>query len=95
MSDDEDLDNPLADIDLVEIYAAGSHVGVDRICMILQDEEVEAIAREITLSELPSSANERFIVTVPASDAERATAIIKKAIDDAIVPNEGTFLGID
>ena len=95
MSDAEDQDNPLADIDLTDVYAAGSQVGVDRIVMILIDEEIEALAKEMTLSEFRSAGNQRYIVTVPAADAARARAIIQQAIVDKILPGEGTYLNVD
>jgi hypothetical protein len=93
MSDGEETANPFDDIELVEIYAAGSHMGVDRIVMMLQDEGVEALAREITVSEFPSSATERFLVTVPAGDKDKAVELIKQAIADKVLPADaGSFL---
>lgn len=93
MSDVEDEKNPLDDMNLTEVYAAGSHLGVDRIVMMLADEGIEALGRETTVSEFPSSASERFLVTVPTGDKERAAGIIKQAIEDGVLPGDtGTFL---
>jgi len=93
MSDAENEKNPLDDMTLVEVYAAGSHIGVDRIVMMLEDEGIEALAREITVAEFPAAASERFLVTVPTTEKERSANIIKQAITDGVLPGDtGTFL---
>jgi hypothetical protein len=88
----EDEKNPLDDLEIAEIYAAGGAMEADRLVLLLQDEGIEAMNQMTSVSKFPSTATQRFLITAPAPDKQRAQALIKRAIDDEIVPADGTFL---
>jgi len=93
MTDDiEDADSPWNDEDIVELYAAGSSVEADRIVLLLDEEGIEAQRRETSVPVFPAISNARHLITVLAHDKDRATEVIKRAIDDEILVADGTFL---
>jgi hypothetical protein len=87
-----DQNHPRADEDILEIYAAGSDVEADRILLMLRDEGVEAHRRETSIPMYPAAGTARFLITVFASDADKARLVLKQAIVDEILPKDGTFL---
>lgn len=89
MSDAHDAN---ADLDMADVYAAGSSVEANRIALMLEDEGIEVMSREISVSEFPSLATQRFLLLTPASEKERAQGLIRGAIADGVLPAEGTFL---
>lgn len=91
MSDGDEF-NPLDEMDLAEVYAAGSAMEANRLVLLLQDEGIEAMSRESSVSKFPSTATQSYLITAPAPDKARAQALIKQAIADEIVPADGTFL---
>lgn len=90
MSDEEP--NPLDAMDMADVYAAGSLMEADRISAILEDESIEVMKREISVSEFPSTATERFLILTPAADKARAQELIRGAIADGVLPDDGSFL---
>lgn len=88
----DEAHNPLDEMDLVEIYAAASEMGADRIVLMLQDEGVDAVKRESSVAQLPTTSTQRHLVIVPAPDKERAQALIRRAIEDEVLPGDGSFL---
>lgn len=92
MSDDTDREHPLSGEDLVEIYAAGSEVEADRIVLLLEEEQVEAHKRETSVPVFPGAGSHRHLIVVFEKDRQTAVDSIKKAIEDQVLPNDGSFL---
>lgn len=91
MSDGEEQ-NPLDAVDMADVYAAGSPMEADRIAAILADEGIEAMTREVSVSEFPSTATQRFLILTAEGDKARAQDLIRGAIADGVLPNDGSFL---
>ncbi len=92
MSSDEEEHNPLDEMNMADVYAAGGPMEADRITLMLEDEGIAALRREISVSEFPSTATQRFLILTPASDKAKAQALIRQAIQDGVLSDEGTFL---
>lgn len=88
----DEAGNPLDDMDLVEVYAASSAMGADRIVLMLDDEGIAAQKRESSVAQIPSASTQRHLIIVPSPDKERAQALIKQAILDEVLPGDGAFL---
>lgn len=91
MADEENEAHPLTDEDIVEIYAAGSDVEADRIVLLLEEQGVEAQRRETSVPVFPG-ATHRHLITVFAHERDKSLAAIRQAIEDNILPADGTFL---
>lgn len=96
MSDGDDQ-NPLntsalTDMDLADVYAAGGPMEADRITLMLEDEGIEVMKREVSVSEFPSTATQRFLILTPESDKARAQELIRGAIEDGVIGDDGSFL---
>lgn len=91
MSDGEEQ-NPLDGVDMADVYAAGSPMEADRIAALLVDEGIEVLKREVSVSEFPSTATQRFLILAPESDKARAQELIRGAIADGVLPDDGSFL---
>jgi hypothetical protein len=91
MSDGEET-NPLDSMNMVDVYAAGSPMEADRISALLADEGIEPMTREVSVSEFPSTATQRFLILTAEGDKERAQALIRQAIADGVLPSDGSFL---
>lgn len=91
MSDGEEQ-NPLDTVDMADVYAAGSPMEADRISALLLDEGIEAMQREVSVSEFPSTATQRFLILAAEADKGRAQELIRQAIADGVLPADGTFL---
>lgn len=91
MSDDDES-NPLDDMNMADVYAAGSPMEADRITLMLEDQGIEVMKREVSISEFPSTATQRFLILAPEADKKRAQQLIKSAIEDGIIPSDGSFL---
>lgn len=91
MADEENERSPLTDEDIVEIYAAGSDVEADRIVLLLEEQGVDAQRRETSVPVFPG-ATYRHLITVLAHDREKSVTAIRQAIEDGILPADGTFL---
>jgi hypothetical protein len=89
---DGDEQHPLDDMSLADVYAAGGAMEADRITLLLQDEGIEAVKREVSVSEFPSTATQRYLILAPETDKARAQDLIRGAIRDGIIPEDGTFL---
>lgn len=88
----EILKNPMDDIDLLDVYAASSQIAAERIVLMLQDRGLQAETRESSVSGFPSVGTARFLIIMPANQGEAAKALIQEAIDDEVIPQDGTFL---
>lgn len=88
----EEDHNPMDDVDLTDVYAASSGVGAERIVLLLQAEGVEAEARESSVAGFPAAGTQSHLVIVPANQREQARALIKKAVEDGVLPGDGSFL---
>ena len=84
--------NPLDQIHLVEVYAAASEMGADRVVLMLEDDGIVAQKRESSVAGFPAASTQRHLVIVSAQDKERAQALIRRAIDDEVLPGDGSFL---
>jgi hypothetical protein len=78
--------------DLVELYAAATRVEADRLQLLFDEDGVEALLRETTMSSFPSPAEGHYLVLVRGSDKERARAIIEAAIRDGAISEGGRLL---
>ena len=90
--DGQDDVNPLADEDLVEIYAAGGSVEAERITLLLKEEGIEASVRATSVPAFPGAGNQRHLIVVFATAKPQATSIIERAIADEVLIADGTFL---
>lgn len=84
--------NPMDQMDLTEVYAASSAMGAERIVLLLQDDGVDASLRESSVTGFPTVSTARHLIIVPSPEAERARSLIRTAIEDEVLPGEGTFL---
>jgi hypothetical protein len=90
MSDDPF--DAVPDMDLSEVYSAASPMEADRILMVLADEGIEGMRRDTSVSQFPSDANAGALVLVPVESRDKARELIQQAIDDEVIPADGTFL---
>lgn len=88
----ENLNNPMDEIDLLDVYAASSQLAAERIVLLLQDQGLAAESREISVSGFPSVGTARFLIVLPADQGPQATSLIQEAIHDEVIPGDGTFL---
>lgn len=79
--------------DLVEIYGAATSMEADRIVLLLDEDGIEAIARETTMSSFPAPAESHYLVSVREPQRERARALIEAARRDGAISENGSFLG--
>lgn len=77
--------------ELVEVYGAASSVEADRIVLLLEEEEIDAIVRATTASSFPSPAAAHHLVCVRGSDQERARHLIEAARRDGAISEDGAF----
>ena len=77
---------------LVELYGAASAMEADRIVLLLDEDGIESIARETTMSSFPSPGNAHHLVCVRASERARAKQLIEAARADGAVTTDGLFL---
>ena len=75
--------------DLVELYAAATRVEGDRLVLLLDEDGVEAIVRETTMSSFPSPADAHVLLLVRAGDKQKARGTIEAAIRDGAVSEGG------
>lgn len=78
--------------DLVEIYAAAGALEADRIVLILDEEGVEAIARETTMSSFPSPSEGSHLILVREPQKAQARTLIEGARRDGAIGETGAFL---
>ncbi len=88
----DDVPNPLAREDLVELYAAKNAIEADRVVRILEDDLVEALYRETTMSSFPDPAEAHFLVMVRGDQAAQARALIGSARTDGVISKDGVFI---
>ena len=84
--------HPLNDASFSAFYAASSDLEARRIVAILQDENIEAMARETTNSVFPGAAGMRFLVLVPSDKRQECAQMVQQAINDEVLSNEGSYL---
>ena len=84
--------NPLAEASFSAFYAAGNDLEARRIVAILQDENIEAMARETTNSVFPGAAGMRFLILVPSEKRQSCAQMIQQAINDEVISNEGSYI---
>lgn len=82
----------LDNIDLVDVYAAASAVGAERVVLILREEGVEAESRESSVAGFPAAGTARYLIVVPGHQRAQAVDVVRQAIQDEILPGEGTLL---
>lgn len=96
MSDGDEQDplsnNALDDMDMADVYAAGGPMEAERITLMLEDNDINVMKREVSISEFPSTATQRFLILAPENDKARAQELIRDAIRDGVIPDDGTFL---
>jgi hypothetical protein len=78
--------------DLVEIYAASSAVEADRIVLLLDEDGIESIARETTMSSFPSPADSSHLILVREASRAQARALLEAARRDGAISESGAFL---
>lgn len=78
--------------ELVEIYGAASQVEADRIVLLLDEDELEAIARATTATSFPSPSDAHYLICVRTPDETKARAIIEAARRDGAISEQGAFL---
>jgi hypothetical protein len=78
--------------DLVELYAAATRVEADRIVLLLEEDGVEAISRETTMTSFPSPAEAHVLVLVRSNDREKARTLIEAAVREGAVSEGGQLL---
>jgi hypothetical protein len=76
--------------DLVELYAAASAIEAERLVLLLNEDGVEALARETTASSFPTSG--MHLIMVRTSDREKAHATIALARSEGAVTDRGEWL---
>lgn len=82
----------LTEVAISSIYAASSAIEANRIVMLLADEGMTAHQQETSVSAFPSDSGHRFLVTCFEDLSEKARSVIKAAIDDEVISQNGTFL---
>jgi hypothetical protein len=75
--------------DLVELYAAATRIEADRLALLLEEDEIESIVRETTMSSFPSPAEGHFLLLVRSGDKARARTLIEAAVRDGAVSTGG------
>lgn len=78
--------------DLVEIYAASSAVEADRIVLLLDEDGIESIARETTMSSFPSPAECSHLILVREASRTQARTLLEAARRDGAISESGAFL---
>jgi hypothetical protein len=78
--------------DLVELYAAATRVEADRIVLLLEEDGVEAMARETTMTSFPSPAEAHVLVLVRSGDRDKAKATVEAAVREGAVSEGGQLL---
>ena len=82
----------MADASFAAFYAASSDLEARRIVAILQDEKIEAMARETTNSVFPGAAGMRFLVLVPSEKRQECAQMVQQAINDEVISSEGSYI---
>lgn len=78
--------------DLVEIYAAATAVEADRIVLLLEEDGVEAIARETTASSFPAPSDNSHLILVREGSRKQAHDLLEAARRDGAISEDGAFL---
>jgi hypothetical protein len=78
--------------DLVEVYAAANAVEADRLVLLLEEDGVEAIARETTMSSFPSPAEAHYLILVRDGSKAKAKEIIEAARREGAISTDGEHL---
>ena len=78
--------------DLVEIYAAAGALEADRIVLLLDEEGIEAIARETTMSSFPSTFEGSHLILVRDAQKAQARVLLENARRDGAIGETGAFL---
>lgn len=78
--------------DLVEIYAAATALEADRIVLLLDEEGIEAIARETTTTSFPAPAEDSHLILVREAQRAQARSVIEAARGDSAIGDTGAFL---
>jgi hypothetical protein len=89
---DEPPSHPLADASFVAFYAASNDLEARRVVAILQDESIEAMARETTSTVFPGASGLRFLVLVPAEQRTACAKMVQQAINDEVLSDEGSYI---
>lgn len=82
----------LDNMDLADVYAAASAVGAERVVLILREVGVDAESRESSVAGFPAAGTARHLIVVPGHQRAQAVDVIRQAIEDEILPGEGTLL---
>jgi hypothetical protein len=88
----DEAGNPLDGEDLVELYAAKNAIEADRVVRILEDDGVEALYRETTMSSFPDPAEAHYLVMVRGDQATQARDLIASARTDGVISADGVFI---
>jgi hypothetical protein len=79
--------------DIVEIYGAATSLEADRIVLLLEEEGIEAIAREASMSSsFPSPAEAHYLICVREPEKPKARELIEAARKDGAISDAGAFL---
>jgi hypothetical protein len=79
--------------DIVEIYGAATSLEADRIVLLLEDEEIDAIARMTSMSSsFPSPSEAHYLICVREPQKTKAKEIIEAARRDGAITEDGAFL---
>ncbi len=89
---DEPPSHPLNDASFSAFYAASSDLEARRIVAILQEENIDAMARETTNAVFPGAAGMRFLVLVPSEKRQECAQMVQQAINDEVLSSEGSYL---
>ena len=75
--------------ELIELYAATSHEEGDRIVQLLEQDGIEALARDVGSSSFPTTSP--VLILVPAHNVDVARGTIENARREGAITDGGEF----
>jgi hypothetical protein len=83
---------PISDDEVVECYAAASEIEATRIVLMLDEDGVDAVSRNTTMSSFPSGGTSQYLILIRYGDRIRARLLIEAARRDHAITVDGEFL---